>query len=266
MDNARAGPMQLHYRTYGRGWPLIVLHGLCGSLDNWHPISQRLAAHVQVFAVDLRNHGLSPVSPKMDYPVMAGDLAEFCREHAIARAHVLGHSMGGKTAMSFALAFPERVRSLLIVDVAPRAGQAAHEDVFRALLAVDLKSCATRLQIEHRLASAIPDAGMRRFLLKNLTRDSRGAYAWRSGLRHIFHNYASLTAAVPATGVCDRPALFIRGDRSDYIRDADAPDIRRRFPRAEIRTIRDAGHWVHADAPGAFLEVVEAFLRQPATG
>jgi esterase len=254
--------MKLHFRQYGpgHGEPVILLHGLFGSHDNWHTLSQRLAERWRVWAVDQRNHGHSPHAAEMNYPVMADDVARFCRDHALAGVRVVGHSMGGKTAMQFALAHPEAVARLAVVDVAPRAYDAAHSEISAALLSLDLAAFQTRRQVEEALAPSIPELAVRRFLLKNLAHGPDGAFRWKLNLRDIFHNHAALNAAVEADRPFDKPALFLRGDRSDYIRAGDAAGIRRLFPRGEIRTIAGAGHWVHADAPGAFLGALENFL------
>jgi len=156
--------MQLHFREYGSGHPVIILHGLFGSLNNWATISHRLAAQFHVFAVDQRNHGGSVHSPEMNYDVMASDIRRFMDRHSIASAHVLGHSMGGKSAMQFALVNTDRIDRLVVVDIAPRAYRAAHEHLFRAMLAIDPAQFGTRREIDHALAASIPDTAVRRFL------------------------------------------------------------------------------------------------------
>jgi esterase len=257
--------MKLHFREYGHGDPLIILHGLFGSHDNWHPVSRRLAERYHVFAVDQRNHGHSPHAPEMNYPVMAEDLAQFCLDHSMASARVLGHSMGGKTAMQFALAHPAQVAGLVVVDIAPRAYDMAHSQISGALLSLDLKTFQTRRQVEEALAPAIQELAVRRFLLKNLGHDPDGAFRWKLNLRDIFRNHDSLNAAVESDRPFEKPALFIRGGKSDYVREADLVEIRRLFPQAEFHTLAEAGHWVHADAPEAFVKALEIILARPAS-
>ncbi len=256
--------MKLHYRAYGQGEPLILLHGLFGSHDNWHTLSQRLGERWRVLAVDQRNHGHSPHAAEMSYARMAEDVARFCRDHSLSGVRVVGHSMGGKTAMQFALSHPDQVARLVVVDVAPRAYDKAHSEISGALLSLDLTKYSGRRQIEEALAPTIPQLAVRRFLLKNLTHGPDGAFRWKLNLRDIFHNHAALNAAVAADRPFAGPALFIRGGRSDYLQERDAEDIRRLFPRAVIRTIGAASHWVHADAPGEFLVALENFLVAPA--
>ena len=252
--------LRLHFREYGQGAPLVILHGLFGSLDNWTAVARELAGAFRVLAVDQRNHGHSPHAAAMDYPLMAADLVEFVRRHSPGGAHVLGHSMGGKTAMQFALQHPGLVRSLVVVDMAPRAGEPEHHSIFDALQALDLAAYQSRKQVEAALAPRIPELAVRKFLVKSLAHDPAGAWHWRFNLPGLCRNYAWLNAAVTAEPPCDKPALFVRGEKSGYLRDDDLPAIRRLFPRAEFRVVPGAGHWVHADAPGIFLQAVRRFL------
>ena len=253
--------MQLHFKRDGAGEPLIILHGLFGSLDNWHSISAKLAARFRVLAVDQRNHGASPHSPEISYPIMADDLDELMRAEGLARANVMGHSMGGKTAMQFALRYPHRVEKLVVVDIAPRVSSPRHGKILEALLALDLATFQTRKQIEDALAPAIPELGTRQFLLKNLTRGSEGHFAWKLGLREINVSYARLSDAPASEKPCERPALFIRGESSDFLKADELSLIRELFPRAELRTIPAAAHLPHVENPAAFLDTVFEFLR-----
>ena len=252
--------MQLHFRSYGAGSPLVILHGLFGSLENWHTISARLGAHFQMFALDLRNHGQSPHSTAMDYTVMADDLREFLEQHDLKRADILGHSMGGKVAMEFAALYPDRVHRLIIVDIAPKAYPPSHRQILDALLSLDLARFDDRREIETALQPQIPDLALRRFLLKSLTRLPNGAFAWKLNLPAINHNYPKLNAALNWSPPIQKPTLFIRGAKSDYIQDTDQELIHRLFTNAEIRTIENAGHWVHAEAPEPFLKILQDFL------
>jgi esterase len=255
--------MQLHFKEYGQGRPLILLHGLLGSLDNWHSVAQRLAERFHVFALDQRNHGQSPHSAEMSYPLMAEDVDEFLTAHGIESAFLVGHSMGGKTAMQFALQFPGTVEKLLVEDIAPRTYLPAHEKIFAALLALDLSQFMARQEIENALALEIPSLVMRRFLLKNLGRNQGGTFFWKTNLRGISENYARLGAPVSSSSSSvpfEKPVLFIRGGKSDYLNPEDEPLIRQLFPRAEIKTIAEAAHWVHGDQPEEFLRLALDFL------
>jgi pimeloyl-ACP methyl ester carboxylesterase len=252
--------VQLHFKESGRGRAVILLHGLFGSADNWHPIALRLAESFHVFAVDHRNHGQSPHSAEMNYPLMAGDVNRFMTARGLERALVIGHSMGGKAAMQLALQFPERVGKLVVADMAPRAYAPAHDKIFAALLGLDLPLFQTRQQIENALAPAIPNLVLRRFLLKNLGRNADGKFFWKINLHGLAKNYLRLGEPVAASAPFPKPTLFIRGGKSRYILPSDEPLIRELFPLAEIQTIAGASHWIHADAPEEFLRLVLGFL------
>ncbi len=252
--------MQLHFKQLGHGEPLVLLHGLFGSGDNWFGVAPKLAENFHVFIPDLRNHGHSPHHAEMDYPLMAADVEKFFAAQKIESAHVIGHSMGGKVAMQFALDFPARVKRLVVVDMAPRAYKRAHDHIFEVLLAVDLKSFQTRAEIEVVLEPGIPSLNLRRFLLKNLGRDEQGKFFWKMNLRGVAENYSRLGEVLSPPNHFEKPALFIRGGKSDYIGAVDELEIQRLFPVSQIQTIAVASHWVHADAPEEFVRLVLDFL------
>jgi len=254
-------PLPLHFQEFGTGQSVVLLHGLFGSADNWRPIANRLAESYHVLVVDQRNHGASPHDTAMDYPRMAADVHALLLHRGILRARVIGHSMGGKTAMQLALQFPEVVEQLIVADMAPRAYAPVHEPILAALLALDLSQYQTRSQLEDALAPAIPDLFLRRFLLKNMGRDAVGGFAWKMNVRGLADNYPHLCAALVPAAPYAGPTLFLRGGRSDYVRAQDEPEIRARFPAAEIQTIAAAAHWIHADEPEEFLRRVLGFLR-----
>ena len=254
--------MRLHFKDFGSGPPLVILHGLFGSSDNWLGVAPKLAEHFRVFVLDLRNHGQSPHSARMNYGLMAGDLVEFLDAEGFEKAHVMGHSMGGKVAMQFALSHPARVQKLIVVDMAPRLYEGSHQKIIAALLALDLQLFQTRQQIEDVLAPAIPSQVVRRFLLKNLGRDATGKFFWKINLNGVAENYPILGEAISAQNPFTNPVLFLRGGKSDFVRATDEPEIRRLFPRAHIETIAASGHWVHADKPAEFAGAVLKFLRE----
>ena len=260
MFRATPGSVQLHFKESGRGRAVILLHGLLGSSDNWHFIALGLAGRFHVFALDQRNHGQSPHHAEMNYPLMAGDVNRFMASRGLEKAIVIGHSMGGKTAMQFALQFPARVEKLVVADMAPRTYAPAHDKIFTALRALDLPKFQTRQQIEDALAPEIPDLVLRRFLLKNLGRNSSGGFFWKINLHGIAENYSHLRAALSHPEPFAGPALFIRAGRSNYLKAGDEPLIRELFPLAQILTIAEAGHWVHADRPEEFSRLLLDFL------
>jgi len=244
----------------GEGFPLLILHGLFGSSGNWTSIARGLSKTFEVFALDHRNHGKSPSAPVMSYDAMAEDVAAFMKAHGLERAHMLGHSMGGKTVMRLAQRSPACVAHLVVVDIAPGATEAGHEEMIEALRKVDLSKVKTREEAGHALAGDIPELRVRQFLLTNLRRKREGGLMWKLNLEAIAANYAALIGPLPEGDAFDGPVLFIRGGRSTHLRVEDEPDIRRRFPNASFVTIEDAGHWVHAEAPERFLHAVRHFL------
>jgi esterase len=252
--------MRLHYRQLGQGEPLVLLHGLFGSADNWFSVAPQLAERFHVIAVDLRNHGQSPHDAAMDYPLMAADVDELFAACGLTSASVIGHSMGGKVAIELALDFPLRVKKLVVVDIAPRAYSRTHDNILDALLALDLATFNSRQEIEHALAAEIPSLNLRRFLLKSVGRDDNGRFLWKMNLQGIAANYGRLCEAVGEGRHFAGPTLSIRGGKSDYVIPADEAEIRRQFPAAAIETIPAAGHWVQADAPEEFARVVLEFL------
>lgn len=252
--------VRLNYQIYGSGFPLIILHGLFGSLDNWQTISKLFAEHFQVFALDLRNHGGSPHSDLVGYHAMAEDLREFMETHQLAKGHVLGHSMGGKVAMEFALSQPEKVEKLIVADIAPRAYPPWHTEIFEALLGLDLSRFKSRREVDMALAGSMPETGLRQFLLKSLGADANGGLKWKINLGGLFRGYEQLAGGIANGRRFEGPTLFIRGERSDYVQDADVPLVRSLFPKAEVSTLAGAGHWLHAEKPKEFVERVVKFL------
>lgn len=254
----------LHYLDQGQGRPLVILHGLFGTLDNWQTLARRWAqdAGLRVVSVDLRNHGRSFHSPDHSYAAMAADvLALFNHLGLGPDAALLGHSMGGKVAMRFALDFPERLARLIVLDIAPNFSDMAHQDeVLAGLRAVNLGAIASRQEADAALARHIPSGGVRQFLLKNLYRDDANAFAWRI-------NLPVLAGAMPAVGEAItggpflKPALFVRGGASNYITAEDKLyAIPALFPNSEVATVPDAGHWLHAEKPDEVYELVRAFV------
>ena len=252
--------MRLHLRQLGHGEPLVVLHGLFGSGENWLSVASPLTERFRLYLLDLRNHGQSPHDERIDYPLMAADVREFFATENLDAATLLGHSMGGKVAMRLALDEPSLVKKLIVADVAPRAYPRAHDAIFAALLALDLTAFERRQQIEEALGQQIPSLAMRRFLLKNLGRDDGGRFFWKMNVRSLYENYDRLCQAVNGQGPFEGPTLFLRGGKSAYITPADETEIRRQFPAARIATISSGGHWIHADAPDEFVRLVLAFL------
>jgi esterase len=256
--------MQLHFQVRGDGPPLIILHGFLGSSDNWQTVSRRLSDTFRVFTIDLRNHGRSPHSHQMDYETMSSDLFEFVQQHTVpsSSSFFLGHSMGGKIAMQLATDHVESVAKLIVVDIAPRDYEPSHRPLLNTLRRLDLDRYGSFTEIDQALAASITSPVMRQFLLKNLTYDKNRRFAWRIDLEAIARNYDHLRMRITPRQSFIKPALFIRGGRSNYIMDSDISLIYKIFPAAEVKTIVRAGHWVHADAPEEFLQIVLTFLTE----
>ncbi len=255
--------MQLHFQTYGSGRPLLILHGLFGSLDNWQGISRRLASNFQVFGIDLRNHGRSPHSTEMDIPVMADDVFELSQQQQLADIFLLGHSLGGKVAMELALRHPALVKKLVVVDIPPGVTAPRHTAMLHAMGGLDLQTFTTRAQMEEALEPAIPERVVRQFLLKSVERGENGKFRWRLNLEEIQRNYPKLNEEIPDGRRYENPVLFIRASDSDYMTGADLTRIKELFPRGQMVVIPGAGHWVHAEAPELFTSIVLKFLQGP---
>ena len=256
--------MKLHYKVSGSGDPLVIVHGLFGSLDNWGGQVRALSEHYKVYALDLRNHGLSPWSPEMDYQSMSADLLEFLDDHQLGQILLLGHSMGGKAAMQLALDHPDRVRKLVIVDISPVRYPNHHNQVFDGLFNVNLQHISSRSEADQALAEYVTDASVRQFLLKNLYRDN-SHFAWRMNIDVLRREYELLAAAPQGHSHShySGQALFIKGGASDYIQETHRSTIGRLFPNASARIMDGIGHWPHAEKPAVFGKILLRFLQQP---
>ena len=252
--------MQLHHTSLGSGEPLIVLHGLLGSHQNLLPASRKFAEHFHVFALDQRNHGHSPHHDEMSYELMAADVVRFMDAHHLDAAHVLGHSMGGKTAMHLALHHPARVNKLVVADMSPRAYGPRFAKLLKALRELQPERFQTRQEADQALAVSVPEESLRQFLLKNLMPAEHGGYRWRIHLESIATNYDHLRGAVQSALPFIGEALFVLGGDSDYVGDVDKAEIHRLFPAAQFTSIAGAGHWIHVEKPAEFARAVMRFL------
>jgi pimeloyl-ACP methyl ester carboxylesterase len=254
--------LALNWEVQGEGIPLVVLHGLFGSLDNWRWMAQRLSGEFQVFSVDQRNHGQSPHSPVFDYRAMVEDLEKFLDDRLLDRVHLLGHSMGGKTAMLFAAHYSERIDQLLVADIGPGPNPPRHDGIFALLQALPLDSMENRGAADRWLRERLPDPNLRGFLLKNLQLSPEGRLHWRFNLPVLRRNYDQILEALPIERPVEVPTLFLRGEHSDYLLPTALESLRQIFPRSRMVTLAGAGHWLHADQPLAFHHQVREFLRE----
>lgn len=260
--------MRLFYRKYGEGPPLVILHGLYGSSDNWVSIARRISGYYTVYLPDLRNHGQSPWSDINDYDSMSTDLFELVSELGLKKFFLAGHSMGGKTAVNFALKWPEMIDGLIIADILPFSSEERkaaafneHQEILTAITGIDLLKAASRRELDNLLAGKIHSDKVRSFILKNLQRDSENKFSWKLNGRALLDNLDEITEGLPFLSgdyqqITGFPVLFLKGENSEYISSENYSDIMRLFPAAEIRVIKDAGHWLHADNPGAVSEAL----------
>jgi pimeloyl-ACP methyl ester carboxylesterase len=270
--------MKLFHRKYGDpGPPMIIVHGLYGASDNWVSIAKEFANQYEVFVVDQRNHGESPHAPEHNYSVMRDDLLEFMDTQGLERAILMGHSMGGKTIMQLAMDHPDRVESLIVIDIAPVSYlemndgttlAANHSKMIDAMMDLDLSRYENREEIFHALATSIGSERIRLFLLKNLGRGTDKLFFWTINLPALKENLDAIMDGLDTAGAIARggikgfPALFVAGEKSDYIRPRDHALIQSVFPTAEIVSIPGAGHWVHAEQPDLLVKSIRYFLEQ----
>ena len=254
-------PLSLAFTDNGAGKPLVILHGLFGSKRNWGAIAKSLSAHRRVLCLDLRNHGESPWDAAMTYPALAADVAHFIGTHDLGAADVIGHSMGGKAAMTLALGHPELVASLTVVDIAPAPSPGTFIHYVEALRAMDLPRITSRKEADALLAPAEANPGIRAFLLQNLESGTDG-FKWRVNLDALSAAMKDLLdfAPPPHGHSYHGPALFLAGGASDYIGPQHHAEIERLFPAARIEILPGVGHWAHAEAPELFLNHVTGFL------
>lgn len=255
--------MELAYREYGQGQPMIIMHGLFGQSDNWNSLAKKFAENnLRVFTIDLRNHGLSPHSSEWSYEIMAEDLKKFIDEHQLLNPIILGHSMGGKVAMFFELIFPSVSSKSIVADIAPRQYEPHHQSVLQALNAVNFDEIESRKDAEEIMSKYIDDFGTKQFLLKNIYwTESTGnkKMAWRFNLKVISEKILDIGKEL-IPGISNTKTLFIRGEKSNYVLESDIPSIAHHFPNYELVTIPNAGHWVHAEQPQHFYEEVMRFI------
>jgi len=266
-------PVTLHFRKSGHGSPLVILHGLYGSSDNWISIARKLEKRFTVFIPDLRNHGQSPHTSTHTYQDMVDDLFLFFKDHQIDKATILGHSMGGKLAMMFAAEYPELITGLIVADIAPKNYNSEnkpfktvleHEMILGLMEELNLVAVTSRKEIDYFLSDKLKNITLRQFLIKNIHRDKEGYFEWKINVPVLKHALDSITSDVNGDWFADRqpilnyPVTFIRGLNSDYISDQDFIAIKEIYPEARLIDIPDAGHWLHAEQPEKFVEAVLA--------
>ncbi|HMT27834.1 MAG TPA: alpha/beta fold hydrolase [Bacteroidia bacterium] len=255
--------MKLHFRKIGQGRPIIILHGLFGSSDNWQTFGKNLSEKgFQVLMVDLRNHGLSPHDDQFNFAVMAEDVLELINDEHLTDVVIAGHSLGGKTAMKFAELYPDKLNGLIVIDIAPRYYSVHHRKILDTLLSVNFADIKSRGEAEAILKSGIEDSGTRQFLMKNLYWKEKEQLAWRFNLNVINDKIENVGEKIFFKVPFPKPTLFIKGEHSDYITYDDEREIFEMFNNVTMKTAPDAGHWVHADNPEWLLNEVISFLNE----
>ncbi|MCL6416161.1 alpha/beta fold hydrolase [Aestuariirhabdus sp. Z084] len=253
--------MQLHFRQEGRGEPLLLIHGLFGSLENLGYVARRLSDRFRVFSLDMRNHGRSPHHGLMSYDLMVADVVRFLDQQQLDQVRLLGHSMGGKVAMQLALSHPQRVKQLVVADIAPVTYEDHHSQIFKGLLSFDPADIHSRGEADRLLSDYVPELPVRSFLLKNLIRRSEGCggFRWRVNLPVLLEQYHNIMRGQQGTPF-DGATLFIKGGNSDYILPKYRDQVAALFPRADLKIMSGTGHWLHAEKPDLFCNLALRFL------
>lgn len=255
--------MKLYANVFGDGFPIIILHGFLGMGDNWKTLGKKISDQgFQVHLVDQRNHGRSPHSEVFTYDLLAEDLKIYCDAHGLDKINLLGHSMGGKTAMLFAVKYPELLSHLIIADIGPKYYPLHHQDILDGLDSLDFELLKSRGDVDMALEAYIPDAGVRMFLLKNLYWREKNMLGLRMNLKALINNASEIGLELPEEYVYLGKTLFLRGEKSNYILEEDQIRINKQFPDSEILEISNAGHWLHAENPKEFLKEVLEFINK----
>ncbi len=250
-----------HSKILGSGRPLLILHGFLGMSDNWKTLGNRYAENgMQVHLIDQRNHGRSFHSEDFNYDFLANDLKNYFEYHQLKSAMILGHSMGGKTAMQFACDHAEKTEKLIVADIGPKYYPPHHQDIINGLNTLDFDEISSRTEADEALSKYISDTGIRQFLLKNLYWVEKGRLGFRFNLDVLSKKMDEIGENINATSVYQGPTLFLKGDRSEYVAQNDLSEIKRHFPLAEMGTIEHAGHWLHAENPQQFFEKSISFM------
>lgn len=249
----------LNHKSFGTGEPVLIFHGLLGMLDNWKSFARKLSETHKVYIIDQRDHGRSPWTEEFNYDVLAEDINDFMEQQELESAHLIGHSMGGKSVLRFTQLYPDKVKIPFIIDMGIKKYEAHHHVIFDALRSLDLNELIDRKGADEKLSKKIPDFGIRQFLMKNLTRIPEGGFKWKMNLELIYNNYEHILDSVEHE-VCEKNIHFIYGTKSTYIHESDMTTIKEYFPNAHFDSI-DTGHWVHAEKPTELLAIITAHLK-----
>jgi len=252
--------IKLYSKSVGQGPPLLILHGLFGSSDNWQTFAKLISDRYRVITLDIRNHGLSPHTDDFSYELISSDILQFVEEEKLDSFFLMGHSMGGKAVAHFALHNPGRVSKLIILDISIKAYPPQYHIYFKAMLSMDLNRITTRTEADEWLKQDIPDVVVRQFILKNLVRNVEGLFRWKFNLDSLYKNYDNINAAIESVNPFLQPTLLISGEHSGYVKPEDFEQMKIVFPLITRIIIPQAGHWIHADQPVKLKEVLAEFL------
>lgn len=254
--------IELNYKVFGEGEPVIILHGIFGMLDNWQTFGKKLAEDYQVFLVDQRDHGRSPHTEEFSYPILAADLKHFIETHNLVKPRLIGHSMGGKTVMEFLLMYPDLAGPTAVIDMGVKSYSGGHEYIMEALASVSMDLVQSRKEAESILSEKIDNQGVMFFLMKNFTRKKEGGYRWKINLPLLQSAYKGLMAHDLSERRDEGSTiLFVRGGNSNYILASDIENILKVFPAAQVQKVDNAGHWIHAEQPEPLLHMISDFFR-----
>ena len=252
----------LHSNILGAGKPLLILHGFLGMSDNWKTLGMQYAEQgLQVHLIDQRNHGKSFHSEDFDYDILAEDIRDYLLQHNLEDAIIMGHSMGGKTAMQFAFTYPDKLHKIIVADIAPKYYPPHHQYIIDGLNQLDFDQIKSRGQADTELSKYIPDFELRQFLMKNLYWEQKGKLNFRFNLKVLGNKMGEIGDDITPSDIYEGPTLFIKGDKSEYIAPTDSDSIKRHFPNARIETIDNAGHWLHAENPKQFFKKTIRFIK-----
>ncbi|TXD47932.1 alpha/beta fold hydrolase [Polaribacter sp. IC073] len=251
----------LHSTIKGEGTPLLILHGYFGMSDNWKTLGNQFSEDFQVHLIDQRNHGRSFQEDEFNYEVLVEDLYSYIQYYKLEKVCIIGHSMGGKTAMLFAVTYPELVEKLIVVDISPREYQPHHNAILAGLNSIDFTVDNSRGKVDKKLAELIPELGVRQFLLKNVYWVEKGQLGFRFNLESLTNNNSEVGEGLPSFTIFEKETLFLKGEKSAYITENEVPIIEAHFPNSKIVEIKNAGHWLHAENPKQFYSEVCTFLK-----
>ena len=252
--------MELNYKKYGdSGKVLLIIHGIFGSLDNWHTVAKELSEHYQIYTLDMRNHGHSPHHPEMSIKIMAQDVFNFCTAHQLQNINLVGHSMGGKVAMQFANEYQSSLEKLVVVDIAPKSYKAGHYPYFKAYEEIDLNKITNRKELDQVFSEYEPNFGVRQFLMKNIVSNGEGGYHLKINLEGIKNGYQNIIDGLSLNKV-EAPTQFIYGEKSNYITIEDQEIMKSIFSNVQFDMVANSGHWVHAENKDEFIAKLIQFI------